>query len=48
MRFGLIVIGRKVINKSVRLIFTTLEQNDCFTPKDDYFGFSFNNLFQGL
>ena len=46
MKFELVILKLKVINRGVRLIFTILERNYCFVPLGDYFGFSSNNLFR--
>ena len=46
MRFDLVIMGLKGINRGVRLIFTTLMRNYRFALKDDYFGFCSNNLFR--
>ena len=45
MKFKLVVLGLKVINRSIRLIFTTLISEIIILPLGDYFDFSSNNLF---
>ena len=46
MRFDLIIMDLKVINKSIILIFTILESNYRFVSKDNMLGLTSKNYYE--